>query len=222
MTTDEEPDSSQAGAEQKSLALDSQGPVDRPDDATSDEEESPDRGLSRSSSMPFAASVHNDPAPPPPFEAAPFDPRRFGGGPEAMRPPMGSGFGPGPEGPQGGWTPFWRGQRLVDPRVTDADRIIAVLMHLWWVGLFVGGLPITCFLPVTLWAVRQSSSGFVDDHGREVINMQLTGLILLVSIVGAPIVPFWGVVCAVNSIRGAIAASQREHFRYGMIFRPIG
>lgn len=209
-------------AEEKSPAEESQRPSDRSDGAGHQAQASAESAPSRSSFMPFAASVPNNPAPPAPFEAQPFDPRRFGGGPEAMRPPMGNGVGPGSGGSHGGWSPFWRGHRLVDPRVTDADRIIAVVMHLWWVGLFVGGLPFTCFLPVVLWAVRQSSSGFVDDHGREVISMQLTGLILLVSIVGAPLVPVWGVVCAVNSIRGAIAASQREHFRYGMIFRPLG
>lgn len=155
--------------------------------------------------MPYVASMPHDPAPPRPFDGR----GGMGGG--------APGFGP----PQG-WLPYWRGERLVDPRVSDADRLIAVAMHLWWLGFFIGGFPFVCFLPVLLWAVRQSSSGFVDDHGREVINVQLTGLLLILSIFGAPFMPFWGIFCAVNSIRGAIAASQREHFRYGMIFRPIG
>lgn len=153
---------------------------------------------------------------------------------------MGAGFGAagwnGPaaagssgNGPAGGFgggggagAPYWRGQRLVDPRVSDADRAIAVIMHLWWLGLIFTAFFPLAFLPVILWAVRQSASGFVDDHGREVLNTQLTILLFAVSIIGLPVAFVLILVSMVNSVRGAIAAAQREHFRYGMIFRPIG
>lgn len=158
--------------------------------------------------MPFVASMPNDPAPPRPFPGHQSPPHGWQGG-----------WGSPGGGPM---TPYWRGERLVDPRVTDSDRILAVLMHLWWVGIVFTGFVPFLFLPVVIWAVRQSSSGFLDDHGREVLNMQLTTVLLAVSIVGLPFVPVLVIASLVNSIRAAIAASQREHFRYGMIFRPIG
>ncbi len=163
----------------------------------------------------YAPAMSFDPSPTP---ASPPPPAA-----SAANESPGIGFQPhlSPGAPSG-WTPYWRGDRLVDPRVSDADRTFAIIMHLWWIGLF-SPLGILCTLiPVVLWAVRQSTSSFVDDHGREVINMQLTGLILAVSIFGLPLLPFWGVICVVNSIRGAVAAGSREHFRYGMILRPIG
>jgi uncharacterized protein len=137
--------------------------------------------------------------------------------PPPASPPLNMGGGGPP-----GWAPFWCGDRLVDPRVSDTDRMLAVIAHLWWVAFFIGLGPLAIFVPVVLWAIRQSTSGFVDDHGREVVNMQLTGLILAISIVGIPLLPIWAVVTIVNSIRGAVAAGSREHFRYGMILRPIG
>jgi uncharacterized Tic20 family protein len=140
-----------------------------------------------------------------------------GAGPGAA---PGAGPGPGFGGPHSG--PFWRGQRLVDPRVSDSDRAVVVIMHLWWIGCLFTGFVLLAFLPLILWAVRQSSSGFVDDHGREILNAQLTILLFAVSIIGLPVAIVLSVVSMVNSVRGAVAAAQREHFRYGMIFRPLG
>lgn len=128
----------------------------------------------------------------------------------------------GQAGGLGGAAPFWRGDRLIDPSVSDGDRAIAVIMHLWWVLFFAGLGFFAVLIPVILWAVRQSSSAFVDDHGREALNVQLTGLILCVSIFGLIAVPFWGILCAINSVRAAVAAGSREHFRYGVILRPLG
>lgn len=129
--------------------------------------------------------------------------------------PFAAPHGHQPSAPQ----PYWRGDRLVDPRVTDGDRTLTILMHLWWIALPVFGLVL--IFPLVAWIVRQSSSGYVDDHGREILNLQLTGLIFLIP----PLWPFgvvWALFQMVASIRAAIAASRREHFRYPMTFRPLG
>jgi len=140
-------------------------------------------------------------------------------------PPLGEGPSPRgqpafhPEGPQHAAGPFWRGERLVDPRVSDGDRWWVIVAHLWWVtGLLLIG-PFALAVPITMWAVRQSGSSFADDHGREIVNMQLTLAILVIIPVFWPVLPVWGVVAIVNSIRAAIAAHRREHFRYPAIFR---
>jgi uncharacterized Tic20 family protein len=106
---------------------------------------------------------------------------------------------------------------LVDPRVEDGDRILTIAMHLWWVwSIFV---PVAALLPVIGWAVRQSSSGFADDHGREVINLQLTAIILLVVPPLQLLLIPWVVVVGINSIRASTAAGRREFFRYPLVFR---
>ncbi|MDZ4755259.1 MAG: DUF4870 domain-containing protein [Phycisphaerae bacterium] len=153
---------------------------------------------------------HND-------RAAGFPP--LGVAPSAFGQPE---FGPGesPGESQRSADPFWRSERLVDPRVSDADRWWVIVSHLWWVtGLVLIG-PFALAAPITMWAVRQSGSGFADDHGREIVNMQITLAILVIIPVFWPILPVWVVIAIVNSIRGACAAHRREHFRYPAIFRP--
>ncbi len=195
---------------------------------------SPDR---RGSLMPMVAEMpppapHAFPAgvaeplgqPPHQFAAPPAGQGAWAAATPPMNPGAAAGGGPGGGfgNGMGGGTPYWRGERLVDPRVSDSDRAIAVIMHLWWIGFLFTGLFPLALLPLILWAVRQSASGFVDDHGREILNTQLTILLFAVSIIGLPVAVVLIVVSMVNSIRGAIAAAGREHFRYGMIFRPIG
>jgi uncharacterized Tic20 family protein len=107
-------------------------------------------------------------------------------------------------------------------RVTDADKFLVLAMHLWPVGLFVVG-PLGLLVPLVLWLVRREQSTFADDHGREVMNSQLSAPLLMLAtlptIVG-PVVVF--VVYLVNAIRGAVAASQGEYFRYPITIRFIG
>jgi uncharacterized Tic20 family protein len=79
--------------------------------------------------------------------------------------------------------------------------------------------PLAVFFPLAVWMIRQSSSGFIDDHGREIINAQLT---FLLTCLIPPVAVIWAVYNLVSSIRGAAAAGRREHFRYPMTFRPLG
>lgn len=117
--------------------------------------------------------------------------------------------------------PYWRGDRLVDPRVQDLDRVAAVGVHIWWAIGLLGLGPFALLIPVVVWAVRQNSSGFVDDHGREAINAQLTLLLFAIVPIFWLILPVWAVIYVISGIRAAAAAGRREHFRYPMIFRPL-
>ena len=94
-------------------------------------------------------------------------------------------------------------------------------MHLWWLGLPVLG-PLAMVVPVTLWAVLQGRSGFLDDHGREALNAQLTLLVLLlVPVCGWIVLLPWFPVWIVGSIRAAIAAGNGAYDRYPAIFRAL-
>ena len=75
-----------------------------------------------------------------------------------------------------------------------------------------------------LWLVRKDHSAFNDDHGREIVNVMLSGVVF--GLLSAPIVVLgwiafaaWMVAMIVNMIRAAIAAGNNEYFRYPMIIR---
>ena len=111
--------------------------------------------------------------------------------------------------------------RLREDSQADVDYT-ALGMHLsplafFWIG------PFAFAIPLVLWLVRKDQSAFADDHGREVLNFLISQLILTialaVSVVGwLFIVPFL-VVGVVSMIRGAVAVSRQEYFRYPMTIR---
>jgi uncharacterized Tic20 family protein len=117
--------------------------------------------------------------------------------------------------------PRWVDGRLVDESVSTGIRLAAVSMHLWWLTVPLLG-PFALIVPVTLWASLQGRSGFLDDHGREALNAQLTLLVLLVVpvcgwILLVPWIPVW----LFGSIRAAIAAGSGAYDRYPVIFRAL-
>lgn len=117
--------------------------------------------------------------------------------------------------------PRWVDGRLVDPTVPAGLRVAAVSMHLWWLALPLLG-PFAPIVPVTLWASLQGRSGFIDDHGREAMNAQLTLLVLaLVPLCGWILLVPWIPVWIFGAIRAAVAAGQGGYDRHPAIFRAL-
>ncbi len=112
--------------------------------------------------------------------------------------------------------------RLRAGGLTDSERNFALAMHLTpLAGLIFALFVIT---PLILWLVRKDQSAYNDDHGREVLNMLLSGLIFTIGLIFIPIIGWlalaiWYVITVVNMVRGAMAASNGEYFRYPMIIR---
>ncbi len=106
--------------------------------------------------------------------------------------------------------------------LSDSERNFALAMHLTpLAGLIFGLFVLT---PLILWLVRKDQSVYNDDHGREVLNMLLSGLIFTIGLIFIPIIGWlalaiWYVITVVNMVRGARAASNGEYFRYPMIIR---
>ena len=112
--------------------------------------------------------------------------------------------------------------RLKEETVADTDRHRAIATHLSplafvWIGPFALGIPLV------LWLVRKDKSVFADDHGRETTNFMMSFLvlhvILAITIIGIALIPVLWVVAIISMIRGAIAASQNEYFRYPATIR---
>ena len=113
--------------------------------------------------------------------------------------------------------------RLQDQRLASADRNFAMWMHVSvLLALLVVG-PLAGLAPLRPGLIRRESSLFLDDHGREVVNMSITGVIVLgvgmVTGIGMVAVPIWMVVALIGVIRGAVAATNGEYFRYPMTIR---
>lgn len=113
--------------------------------------------------------------------------------------------------------------RLVDGTVDSGDRAYAVFNHL--VFLLV---PCPVLPQLIMWLIKKDDSPFLDDHGKEAVNFQISlcviaaiGGLLVVVGVGLLVLlalPWFGIIC---TIIAAVAAGRGEYFRYPMTIRLI-
>ncbi len=115
---------------------------------------------------------------------------------------------------------------MVDPQVLSWERTYATFVHLSWLGGLMIGLPAAG--PLVMWLIKKNDSPFVDDHGREATNFQISMLIyfvgaLLLSMVGIgiPLVPVIWVFTVIASIIGAVNAHRGRYFRYPVCIRLL-
>jgi uncharacterized Tic20 family protein len=121
----------------------------------------------------------------------------------------------------------------VDAELSSEEKNWAMLCHL---SGFLGYLVVVPFAsiigPLVVWLLKKDSSAFVDEHGKESINFQITmsivyaiNWVLLFSIVFAiiaiPLFGLLGVWLIVLVIVGAIKAVNGEHFRYPLTIRLV-
>jgi uncharacterized Tic20 family protein len=145
---------------------------------------------------------------------------------------MADAFQPQPQPAQPDATPDYpvneRG-RIYDPSVTDDERSWAALIHLSLLAHVV--LTVIAFaIPIVMWQVKKDNSVFIDDHGMEAVNFQISLAILSVLLIPIGIltcsagfflyIPLY-VVALVAMVQAAMAANRGEFFRYPMNFRLI-
>ena len=116
------------------------------------------------------------------------------------------------------------------PAVTEAvpeARTFGMLCHLG--GL--AGLIIpfgNVIAPLVFWLVKKDMYPFVDRHGKEALNFQISitiyavisGILFLV-IIGAFLLPLVGLFSLIMSIVAGIKANSGEEFRYPLCIRLI-
>lgn len=125
--------------------------------------------------------------------------------------------------------------RAFEPGVTDDEKTYALFLHLSLLAHLV--VPyLSIVVAVLLWLHKKDQSRYIDDHGREVVNFQITlliysiGLPIAAALIGlvtcgvgmllvipAALLPF--VLGVVGMIMGAMAANRGEYFRYPMTIR---
>lgn len=111
------------------------------------------------------------------------------------------------------------------PETTQGERNIALACHL----LMLAGTILPVVPSLILWLVKKHESAFIDDHGKETVNFQISLIVYL--LIGAVLTPACGiglviigvvyVIALVTMILAAIAANQGRFYRYPMCFRII-
>lgn len=117
------------------------------------------------------------------------------------------------------------GARLHDPHASTDERTFACFEHLSY-GFWFIGVPIVVTL--ILWLIKKGDSPFLDDHGRESLNMQISLLIysFMLGVLGFVTCGVaWGLAVAVPLVAGvfavlaAMAANRGEYYRYPAVIR---
>jgi uncharacterized protein len=111
--------------------------------------------------------------------------------------------------------------RLSDPHAVATERQWATLTHLSGIAVVLGTY-LLIFIPILLWWIKREESPFLDDHGKEAVNFQLSMLLysivlgLITCGVGAVVFLFVNIIA---SIIAAVAANRGEFYRYPICIR---
>jgi hypothetical protein len=121
--------------------------------------------------------------------------------------------------------------------LSDEHRVHASWTHwialIGWISVVATGgtlFMVPSLLAMTMWLVKKDKSPFVDDHGREALNFQLSLLLLGVLLipvsiltcgVGAVLYVALPVLTIVGTVLAGTAALRGEYFRYPVCIRMI-
>lgn len=117
--------------------------------------------------------------------------------------------------------------RVVDGQAAEWERTYSMFTHLTL--LAVHFLPLPVIAPLIMWLIKRDQSPFVDDHGREAINFQISLLIYALVVVplaailtcGIGAILWLGVwaLGIVGMILAAVAAHRGQYYRYPATIR---
>lgn len=117
------------------------------------------------------------------------------------------------------------GEPISDPGVREWERTYAMFTHLTAV---VAAWLIPVVPALIMWQIKKHESSFIDDHGREAVNFQLTllvymiaGMILTVVCIGLPMIVGVYALGLVGMILAAVRAHAGQFYRYPMCIRFI-
>ena len=99
---------------------------------------------------------------------------------------------------------------------------------LWAIGAHLGPLLLGFIAPLVVWLVYKDRSAFLDRHGKEALNMQISYMIYflvagfsIILLVGVILLPLVGIAWLVLMVVATIKAANFEDYRYPLIFRFI-
>lgn len=104
--------------------------------------------------------------------------------------------------------------------VTEDEKLFGLLIHL--LGIF-GFIP-----PLVIWLLKRESSTFIDEHGKEAVNAQISviiysvvAFILSIILIGFILYAAIGITFLVILILASIKAYNGEYYKYPLIIRFI-
>lgn len=118
--------------------------------------------------------------------------------------------------------------RLVDAHAKTCQKNFAIFIHATAFAASFFAIPV--LFPFLIWIFKKNECPFIDDHGREQMNFQLSFILmsLICVILAIPTLGlaalfylFYLVVSIIAVVRSMIAASNGEYFRYPMTIRLI-
>lgn len=140
----------------------------------------------------------------------------------------------GPTSPQAapGWYPvdgatqrYWDGYEWTNDRaplsagqklnrgIAENERLYALFMH-------IGGLCFTFLVPLIMWLVKKDESPFIDHHGRQAMNFQISmfiyavvAFILIFFVVGIILFPLVILLDFVFAIVAGVKAYNGEYYK---------
>lgn len=117
-------------------------------------------------------------------------------------------------------------ERATDPQATPDERTFATFMHL--TVLLCHFAPVIG--PLIMWQIKKDQSPYLDDHGREAVNFQISLVVYAIAfaIVGAITcgvgfllyLPLYAL-ALVGMILAAVAANRGQFYRYPACLRFI-
>lgn len=115
-------------------------------------------------------------------------------------------------------------RRYTAPALAEWERTYAMWTHL----LLLAGHFVPIVPTLILWLIKRDQSAYVDDHGKEALNFQISiviymviGIVLSFICIGIPLIIATYALAIVGMILAAVAAHRGEYFRYPMTIRLI-
>ena len=116
---------------------------------------------------------------------------------------------------------------VLNPLSQSDERMWAMLTHLSALpGSFV--LIGAIVTPLVIWQIQKERSAFVDYHGKEAVNFQITmaiaagiSFVLFLLLIGLVLIWIVGAVWLIFTAIAAIKANNGEYYRYPLTIRFI-
>lgn len=115
--------------------------------------------------------------------------------------------------------------------IDETDRILAVVLHL---SGFFSGFIIPFIIPLVIWLLKKEESSFIDQHGKAVINFQITTFAFVViacffilftigigALIVIPLALVFAGIYIVCMIVGAVKAFNGHFFQYPFTYTFI-
>ncbi len=119
--------------------------------------------------------------------------------------------------------------RVIEANATHEDRLWATVIHLSSLAGFVLAAvvvvaPVGAILgPLICWLIKRHDSPFLDDHGREALNFQISMALyyplLALSCLGIPLLAVLPLIQIIAPIVMAVRANGGEYVRYPITIR---